>query len=107
MDVKKLREAIIERENTNDEYDFGIEQCHKKMLDVIAEDPIGTVAFLRNECTANEFSWLSEIFDEIVMATKSKEIIESLYYLHGKYPEESETYNILAFIESAEQLLDA
>ena len=105
MDVKKLRSIIKERENTNDEYDYGIKQCHKRMLDIIIQDTEGTVNFLRNECTANEFSWLSEIFDEIAIATNSREIIDALYFLYKKYPEESKIYNILPFIESAETYL--
>jgi hypothetical protein len=105
MDVTKLKSIIKERENTNDEYDYGIEQCHKKMLDIITQDAEGTVDFLRNECTANEFSWLSEIFDEIAVATNSHEIIDALYFLCKKYPEESKIYNILPFVENAESLL--
>ncbi len=105
MDIQKLKDVILERENTNDEYDYGIEQCHKKMLDIISQDPEGTIAYLRNECTASEFSWLSEIFDEIAETTNSREIIDAFYFLLEKYPEESETYNIRAFVESAEQCL--
>lgn len=105
MDTQKLKEAIIERENTNDEYDYGIEQCHKKMLDIITCDSEGFIYFLKNECTASEFSWLSEIFDDIAIATNNRSIIDALYFLHEKYPEESATYNILLFIESAEQCL--
>ena len=105
MDIQKLREAIIERENTDDEYDYGIEQCHQKMLSIIVQDPQGTVSYLRNECTANEFSWLSEIFDDIAIATNSRAIIEALYFLAEKYPDESKTYNIISFIESAEAIL--
>lgn len=105
MDIQRLKEAIIERANTNDEYDYGIEQCHKKMLEIISQDPDGTITFLKNECTASEFSWLSEIFDDIAETTNSRGIIDALYYLLEKYPEESETYNIRPFIESAEQCL--
>ena len=105
MNVIKLRSTIKERENTHDEYDYGIKQCHKKMLDIITQDTEGTVDFLQNECTANEFSWLSEIFDEIAIATNSREIIDALYFLYEKYPEESKTYNILPFVESAESFL--
>ncbi len=72
MDVQKLKDVILERENTNDEYDYGIEQCHKKMLDIISQDTDGAITFLRNECTASEFSWLSEIFDEIAETTNSR-----------------------------------
>lgn len=106
MDVQKLKDVILERENTNDEYDYGIEQCHKKMINIITQDPEGTIAFLKSECTASEFSWLSEIFDEIVTATNNRGIVDALYFLLEKYPEESKTYNIRTFVESAEQCLN-
>ena len=93
---------LIEREKTDDEWDYGIEQCHKKLVALMTEDIHKSIEFLDNDCTADQFSWLSEVFDEIAENTQSKEFIEALKRLADKYPEETKTYNIMSFIESAE-----
>ena len=38
------------------------------MLDIIFQNPEGAIAFLNNECMANEFSWLNEILPFIESA---------------------------------------
>ena len=73
---------------------------------VLCEDIEGTVQYLRSDCTADEFSWISEVFDEIVIRTKSPEFISALRFLAEKYPEETEAYNIAPFIDSAEYQLN-
>lgn len=94
---------IEERESTDDEWDYGVEQCHKKLIELMTEDINMSIQFLDNDCTADQFSWLSEVFDEIAEITQSKEFIEALKRLAIKYPEETKTYNIMSFIESAER----
>ena len=103
---KMIKDRIIpiieERESTDDEWDYGVEQCHKKLIELMTEDINMSIQFLDNDCTADQFSWLSEVFDEIAEITQSKEFIEALKRLAIKYPEETKTYNIMSFIESAE-----
>ena len=74
------------------------------MTDVFSADIDKTIAFL-NGCTADEFSWLSEIFDSIAEKTHSKEFVLALYKTADKYPEETKKYNILDFIKSAECII--
>ena len=64
-----------------------------------------TVDFIKKDCTADDFSWLSEIFDEIVEKTKSKEFIDCIKETAKKFPEECSKYNIQGSIESAEGYL--
>lgn len=45
MDIKKLKEAIKERESTPDEWDEGVDQCHAKMLTIIKKDPEESAKF--------------------------------------------------------------
>ena len=98
---------INERESIDDEWDYGVEQCHKKLISLFTEDIDESIAFLDNDCTADQFSWLSEVFDEIAEATHRRDFIEALKRLAVKYPEETRKYNILSFIESAELIVDS
>jgi hypothetical protein len=36
-----------------------------KLVDILSEDINGTIYFFRTKCTADEFIWNSEIFEEI------------------------------------------
>ena len=97
---------IIEERESVDSWDYGIEQCHKKLIALITEDIDKSIDFLDNDCTADQFSWLSEVFDEIAEITKSQAFIEALKRLAIKYPEETKEYNIESFIESAECIVE-
>lgn len=103
----RIKPLIEERENTNDEWDYGVQQCHQKLIDLMIEDIDKSIEFLDNDCTADQYSWLSEVFDEIAEATQSKGFIEALKRLALKYPEETKTYNIMSFIESAEAIVES
>ena len=96
----KLRDEVEERSQGNDYY--GIQQCWKKEIALLTADMDETIRFLDTECTADEFAWLSEVFDDVAEITQSKQFIDALYRLADKYPEETKAENILSFIESAE-----
>ncbi|WP_288338953.1 hypothetical protein [uncultured Allobaculum sp.] len=57
--------------------------------------------FLKNNCTEDEYSWISEIIDDSAEQSKSVELIEAYKNLAEKYPEETKSYNIKSFINSA------
>lgn len=104
-----LKQQIVpileERSTISDEWDYGIEQCNQKLITLLTENISDTIAFLENDCTADQFSWISEVFDEIAEKTQSQAFIETLKKVASKYPEETKKYNILSFIESAEGTL--
>lgn len=106
MNRERFKAVIHEREQTDDEWTEGVQKCQEELISVLCEDIDGTLQYLRSECTADEFSWISEVFDEIAIRTKSREFIAVLRVLVEKYPEETEEYNIIPFIDSAECQLD-
>lgn len=81
-----------------DEYD---EEFSTVMSNNLSE----ALDFIKNDCTADDFSWISEIFDEIAEKTKSKEFIDCIKETAKKFPEECSKYNIQGAIESAEGYL--
>ena len=106
MDVVKFREVIRERSEMSDEWSFGIEQCWKKEIEILSQDIPSTIEYLKNECTADEYGWISEIIDNLVENTQSKEIIGAYKNLMIKYPDEYKKHNISSSIKFAEDALD-
>lgn len=106
MNIQLFKQIIHERENTDDEWYTRVEELQEQLIDVLSEDIAGTNEYLRTECTADEFSWISEVFDEIAEKTQSKEFIAALRFLAQRYPEETKMYNIIPFIDSAELAIE-
>ena len=81
------------------------EQWWNQVSDFAADHISDTIDFVRKECSADEFSTLSEIFDEITQKSKSKEFIEVLREAARKFPEECEKHYIIGAIDDAEGYL--
>ncbi len=109
MNIKKFKEVIARRNHVEEishgEWADGIEECCKNEITLLTEDVQATIDYLKNECTADEFTWISEVLDDIVELTGSKEILLCYRGLMDKFPEECEKYNIAGSIESAEAIL--
>ncbi len=106
MDVVKFREVIRERSEMSDEWSFGIEQCWKKEIEILSQDIPSTIEYLKNECTTDEYGWISEIIDDFAENTQSKEVIEAYKNLMIKYPDEYKKHNVSSSIKFAEDALD-
>jgi len=104
--IDAFREIIKQREETNDEWAYGVEQCWKKEIEILTEDIPSTIDYLKNDCTAEEYSWISEVLDDIVERVPSKELVQCYKELMVKFPEECIEYNIAGCIESAEAILN-
>lgn len=88
------------------ELDYECEILWKQEAEMLSKNITETIHFLDNDCTADEFSWMSEVFDDVALATRSKEFIECLWRGSKKFPEECKKYNVLAFIKSAEDIVN-
>lgn len=94
LEERKKMEEIVDWDNT---------PVIKEMVALFTRDMNETIEFVENECTAEQFSWLSEIFDEIAIASNSKAFIKALRHTAEKYPKTTEKYNITFFIDCAEE----
>lgn len=74
------------------------------MVKSLTADVNDTITFL-DECTDEEFVWMSEIFAEVAEATKSQALIDALQKTATKYPEECERYHIKSFIDEAQDIV--
>ncbi len=80
MDFKeKFKNVIKELKELDVNNDFTHNELWKKELKIVTEDINETINYLKAECTADEFSWLSEIFKEIVEICPSQEFVDELY----------------------------
>ena len=104
FNVKKFKELIEMREA--DEYDIAADSIQNELIQCVCESIEDSIQYILNDCTASEFSWLSEIFVEIIIKTLSQNFINSLRITAEKFPEETKEYNILYFIDLAQKKLD-
>lgn len=72
-----IKERIRIADETQDNWDYGIEQCWKKYVDILSADIEKSIDFFLNDCTDEEFYWLSEAFEEIADKTQSQKLISA------------------------------
>ena len=109
MDIKKFREVIVQHiyvdEISDGEWDEELDRCRAEEVKLLTEDMPSTLEFLKNECTADEYSWISESLDEIADTPHGAEFIECYKSLLDKFPEEDEKYNISGVLKCAEDII--
>ncbi len=106
MDIQSFKEVIKKRNETHDEYDYGVEMCWKEEIEILSEDVPSTVAYLKNDCTPKEFFWISEIIDDLAVKTRSREIVEAYKNLGKKYPDMAKTFSFEFCASYAEEALE-
>ena len=106
MITDEIRASITKRVATDDEWDFGVKQCWDEEIAILSHNIEDTIAFLENDCTADEFSWLSEVFDDVAEKTQSRAFVDCLYKVAKKFPDECKEYHIGRVLEFAEGALN-
>jgi len=106
MITKEIRAVIEKRAEIPDVWEHFIKQCWKEETEILSRNIDDTIDFLENECTADEFSWLSEVFDDVAERTQSRELVDCFYRIADKYPEESAKYHIVENLKYAEYALN-
>lgn len=59
--MERIKAIIAERIETEPEYDYGIEQCWKKMMQIVRQDKEKVLSFIESVASDEEVYWLSEI----------------------------------------------
>lgn len=106
MDIIKFREIIKNISSLDPNAYSEIEKCWKSEVSILSEDIPGTINFLNSECTEDEYAWISEIIDDLIATTQSKDLLECYKQLMVKFPDACSTYNIAYTIECAENALE-
>lgn len=106
MITEEIRAAIKKRISTDDEWDYGVSQCWNEEIKILSRNIDDTIAFILNDCTAEEFSWLSEVFEQTAKKTQSRAFVACLYSTAKKYKSECEKYNIDFVIQCADGAIE-
>ncbi len=109
MDKIRFREVLRERERIatecQDEWDYGIEQCWQQEIEILTEDVTSTMDYLLNDCTADEYVWISEVLDDITEQVHNSELVACYKSLMIRFPEETQKYNIPEVIKCSEDII--
>lgn len=100
-----FKKYIELRENIFDENDFQYNLYKDVFTNYLSSKIDSAISYIKDSCTASEFSWLSEIFDDVAEKTHSLDFINALEGIAKKYPEETAEYNLLESIASAKDLI--
>lgn len=60
------------------------------------------IDFLKQDCNAIQFVYLSEILDDIAQLSATPKLIQACKDLMKKFPQEAKDYHIDHFVQSAE-----
>ena len=74
----------------------------KAEIALFTRDLCETVAFLDNDCTADQLTWMGEVFEEISAKLQSWEFIDALKRAADRFPEECNKHRIRDSIAFAE-----
>ena len=113
MSIKSEYEIIVKRleyENKNHLTEVPnyeeISLAIKPEIELFSRNLQETIDFLDNDCTADQLSWMSEVFEEISAKLQSWDFIDALNRCADKYSEECKVYSIKECIEYAIGQLD-
>ncbi|MBT1166148.1 hypothetical protein [Bifidobacterium simiarum] len=96
-----IRQAIQQRARTIDEDYIMVEKAWKDMVAACTSNVDETVHFIDTQCTADELSWLSEVYDELIDQTQSPGLAVSLYNAIIRNPEENKRYSLMPTLDEA------
>lgn len=100
--TEEIRAAIQKRILMDDEWVYGVNQCWNEEIAILSRNINDTIKFLETDCTADEFSWLSEVFEQIAKKTQSRAFVDCLYRVAKKYPDICKEYHIDFEIQCAD-----
>lgn len=106
MITEEIRKSLSKRIATDDEWVYGVDLCCNEEIEILSRNIEDTITFLENDCTADEFSWLSEVFDDVAEKTQSRAFVDCLYKVSKKFPDECTEYHIDRVLEFAEGALN-
>ncbi|MBR4346030.1 MAG: hypothetical protein IKP75_03760 [Oscillospiraceae bacterium] len=78
MKAEDLRNELTHRLSLDVNDDYGIEESWKRLNNILTENVNDTICFFSNECTDEEFFWLSEVFSDVSEKVQSKEFVQTL-----------------------------
>lgn len=78
MDIKILREVLASYVKLETNEIAVKERYWSKLTDILSADIPATITYFENDCTDEEFYWLSSVFEDVIKKTGSREFIQAL-----------------------------
>lgn len=103
--VLKERKRIADE--TQDEWDYGIEQCWRKETELLSRNMSETLNFIENECDDETFCWLGEVFEDVAEHTQSRDFIAAVKKRAAKVADDEDRRGVETDISYAEDRLFA
>jgi len=90
MKIKdEYTKLVARREKIEEIVDWNNEPVIDATIALFTTNLQETIDFLDNDCSADQFSWMSEVFDKISEKLQSWDFIDVLRRTAAKYPEET------------------
>jgi len=102
--IKTFAEERIRLHESNDEEcEAMMDDYWERLSSYIAADIPGAIEFMTksSECTGEIFSDWSEVFDDVVRKTQSREFIDALSIASKRFEKECREYNVADVIDLA------
>lgn len=93
--------SILSKRKTLHPNDPTVEQYWQELTVLLSKDENATIALL-DQSTADDISWLSEVFEDVSEQLQSKSFIHCIEKLSSKFPE----LELDEFIEEAKSFLE-
>ena len=106
MNVEELKAVVAERIRTDDEWDYGIQKCWDKEIEILTRDMAQTINFIENECDDKTFYWISEVFDDVAEITQSKEFVAAIKRRAAKVVDAEERRSVEVDVRYGEYKID-
>lgn len=107
MNVETIKEFAKERMDLHvsqrEESEAIMDDYYNRISDFIASDIPGAIEFMTKspECTGEIFLNWSEVFDDVVRKSQSRDFVDALPVAAERFKEECKEYNIAYSIEYA------
>lgn len=101
MNTQTIRSIINKRIATDDESQNEVDQCWEELSTALACDYEAARKFLLEDCTADEASWVSEVYEEIIDKTQNDRYLELLRKSVVRFPKENQKYFMSENLELA------
>ena len=78
MNSARIQKAIEHRKITDNEWDDELERCWAELTEALTENIETAREFLLEDCTPEDYLYVSEVYDDVVFKTQSPEYIDLL-----------------------------
>ncbi len=63
--IEHYKKILAERSALDPADDYGADLLWEKAIAILSLDVVATINYIENECSFEEFEWMSEIFDDL------------------------------------------